>query len=91
MNNLLNARLYFVPNRARSARKASIEAHADRLRNNLEQWQRELTDKGKDPELTTVAVVLADGELYAHIGPWDYYRKAQLKRAGVNVPKPAEI
>jgi len=82
----LNARLYFVPNRGRSARRASVTSHAEKLRGELDQWQRELTAPGKEAELTTVVVVLASGDAFAHIGPLDQYRRANLRRAGVSFP-----
>jgi hypothetical protein len=80
-----HAKLYYVANRGRVAKVASVESHPDNLRANLDAWQRELTPAGNDPETTTVAVVL-DGQYVAHTGPLDSYRTAALRRAGVNFP-----
>ena len=80
------ARLFYVPNRARNARKATVEAHPDRLVEDLDAWQRELaTNTNDNPEDVTVAVVL-DGNYVAHVGPLTGYRKAALRRAGVSFP-----
>ena len=82
----IGARLYYVVNRGRVARKASVTAYAGLLASELTKWQAELTANGNDPEETTVCVVLSNGDYFSHIGPFDQYRRANLRRAGVNLP-----
>jgi hypothetical protein len=82
----LNAHLFFVLNRGKSAKRASVTAYAETLRGELDAWQRELTQPGREPELTTVVVVTASGNYFAHVGPLDQYRRANLRRAGVSFP-----
>ena len=78
------AKLYYVHNRGRIAKKASVEGHPDKLTEQLYAWQVELSKDG-DPTTTTVCVVF-NGKYRSHVGPFDNYRKAALRRAGVDLP-----
>lgn len=79
---LTGARLWYVPNRGRSARPVCVYAYAQTLADELDKMQEQLGG-----ESVTVCVQLANGDYFAHVGPMYYARHAALTLAGVrNLP-----
>ena len=94
--------MYYVGPRGRKARRSSLMAHplALKLReDDLPTYQNEISDDlGCDPSDVTVTLTIG-GHAVSYYGPWTYYRRAAMIRAGVKGirsnshlldPKPAQ-
>ena len=78
--------IYYMLNRAKFAKRAmEVDNVKDMTLEKMEQLQREYTPQG-NPELTTVCLTTEKGDFISWIGPTGFYRKSNLRVAGVSFP-----